>query len=38
MRRPVRETLILDGLKDWLMAPELVKEFIPEFPPGGEPA
>jgi hypothetical protein len=38
MRRPDRKTLILDGRKDWLMAPELVKEFIAEFPPGGEPA
>jgi site-specific DNA recombinase len=31
MRRPVLEALILDGLKDRLMAPELVKEFIAEF-------
>ena len=38
MRRPDRKTPILDGRKDWLMAPELVKEFIAEFPPRGEPA
>jgi hypothetical protein len=31
IRRPVLEGLILDGLKDRLMAPELVKEFIAEF-------
>jgi site-specific DNA recombinase len=31
MRRPVLESLILDGLKDRLTAPELVKEFIAEF-------
>jgi site-specific DNA recombinase len=31
MRRPDRKTLILDGRKDRLMAPELVKEFIAEF-------
>jgi len=31
LRRPVLEALILDGLKDRLMAPELVKEFIAEF-------
>src|SRR4029077_7446184 len=31
MRRPVLEAVILDGLKDRLMAPELVKEFIAEF-------
>src|SRR5262249_13514170 len=31
MRRPTLEALILDGLKDRLMAPDLVKEFIAEF-------
>ena len=31
IRRQVLEALILDGLKDRLMAPELVKEFIAEF-------
>jgi hypothetical protein len=31
MRRPILEALILDGLKDRLMAPELVKEFVAEF-------
>ena len=31
LRRPVLEALIVDGLKDRLMAPELVKEFIAEF-------
>ena len=31
MRRPTLEAVILDGLKDRLMAPELVKEFIAEF-------
>jgi site-specific DNA recombinase len=31
IRRPVLEALILDGLKDRLMAPKLVKEFIAEF-------
>jgi site-specific DNA recombinase len=30
-RRPLLESLILDGLKSRLMAPELVKEFITEF-------
>jgi hypothetical protein len=38
MRRPDRKIPILDGRKDWLMAPELVKEFIAEFAPRGEPA
>ena len=31
MRRPTLEAMILDGLKDRLMAPELVEEFIAEF-------
>src|SRR5262249_25677495 len=30
IRRPMLEGLILDGLKDRLMAPELVKEFVAE--------
>jgi hypothetical protein len=31
MRRPVLEALILDGFKERLMGPELIKEFIAEF-------